>query len=137
MIDMGARRARSEEIKTGKILTGRKPDYMSAQSKDLQKRLTALDEKQMQDKLIKKADSKMGPARGPRKKVNKPFVKTSSEIKLEKAQERNAKINRSNAGRKKLTEKQKDLRLARMQKQNTASKTKKPVQRYGNPPEKK
>jgi hypothetical protein len=86
LVDMGARRARAEEIKTGKIITGRKPDYMSAQSKDLQKRLTALDEKRMQDKLIKKADSKMGPARGSRKKVDKPFKKTKSEINLEKAE---------------------------------------------------
>lgn len=86
MVDMGARRARAQEIKTGKILTGKKPDYMSAQSKDLQKRLTALDERQMQDKLIKKADSKMGASRGPRQKVNKPFKKTKSEINLEKAE---------------------------------------------------
>lgn len=86
MVDMGARRARSEEIKTGKILTGKKPAYMSAQSKDLQKRLTALDERQMQDKLIKKADSKMGASRGPIKKVDKPFKKTKSEINLEKAE---------------------------------------------------
>ena len=86
LVDMGARRARAQEIKTGKIVTGKKPDYMSAQSKDLQKRLTALEEKQMQDKLIKKADSKMGSARGPRKKVNKPFKKTKSEINLEKAE---------------------------------------------------
>ena len=86
MVDMGARRARAQEIKTGKIVTGKKPDYMSAQSKDLQKRLTALEEKQMQDKLIKKADSQMGSARGPRKKVNKPFKKTKSEINLEKAE---------------------------------------------------
>lgn len=86
MVDMGARRARSEEIKTGKILTGKKPAYMSAQSKDLQKRLTALDERQMQDKLIKKADSQMGTSRGPRQKVNKPFKKTKSEINLEKAE---------------------------------------------------
>lgn len=91
MVDMGARRARSEEIKTGKILTGKKPAYMSAQSKDLQKRLTALDERQMQDKLIKKADSKMGAARGPRKKTTKKFEKTKSEIKLEQAQASNAR----------------------------------------------
>lgn len=86
MVDMGARRARAQEIKTGKVVTGKKPDYMSSQSKDLQKRLTALDEKQMQDKLIKKADSKMGASSGPRQKVNKPFKKTKSEINLEKAE---------------------------------------------------
>jgi hypothetical protein len=91
MVDMGARRARAEEIKTGKIVTGKKPDYMTAQNKAEQKRLTALYEKQQQDKLIKKADSQMGTARGPRKKVDKPFVKTKSEIALERAQAGNAR----------------------------------------------
>ena len=91
MVDMGARRARAEEIKTGKIVTGKKPDYMTAQNKAEQKRLTALYEKQQQDKLIKKADSKIGTARGPRKKVDKPFVKTKSEIALERAQAGNAR----------------------------------------------
>jgi hypothetical protein len=91
MVDMGARRARAEEIKTGKIITGKKPDYMTAQNKAEQKRLTALYEKQQQDKLIKKADSKMGTARGPRKKVDKPFVKTKSEIALERAQAANSR----------------------------------------------
>jgi len=91
MVDMGARRARAQEIKTGKIITGKKPDYMTAQNKAEQKRLTALYEKQQQDKLIKKADSKMGTARGPRKKVDKPFVKTKSEVALERAQAANSR----------------------------------------------
>ena len=91
MVDMGARRARAQEIKTGKVITGKKPDYMTAQNRAEQKRLTALYEKQQQDKLIKKADSKMGDARGPRKKTAKKFEKTKSEIKLEEAQARNAR----------------------------------------------
>lgn len=91
MVDMGARRARSQEIKTGKIITGKKPVALTANEQDTQRRLTRLYEKQQQDKLIKKADSKMGTAKGPRKKVSKPFVKTKSEIALERAQASNAR----------------------------------------------
>jgi hypothetical protein len=90
-VQMGARRARVIENETGKKLTGKKPDYVSASQKDLNKRMVDLRRKQMQDKLIKKADSKMGTSSGPRKKVNKPFVKTKSEIALERAQAKNAK----------------------------------------------
>ena len=109
-VQMGARRARVIENETGKKLTGKKPDYVSASQKDLNRRMVDLRKKQMQDKLIKKADSKMGSARGPRKKVSKPFVKTKSEINLERAQAKNAKksvvdprVNRmTDAQRKKL-----------------------------------
>ena len=91
MVDMGARRARSQEIKTGKILTGKKPVALTANQQDTQRRLTRLYEKQQQDKLIKKADSKMGNSTGPRKKVYKPVVETKSSKRLRELRAKNAK----------------------------------------------
>ena len=90
-IQMGARRARVIEDKTGKKLTGKKPDYVSASQKDLNRRMVDLRKKQAQDKLIKKADSKMGNSTGPRKKVYKPVVETKSSKRLRELQAKNAK----------------------------------------------
>lgn len=90
-VDIGARRARAQELKTGKIVTGKKPAYMTAQEKDLQKRLTAQLEKQDYEKVIKKADSKMGTARGSQPKKPKKVVEQESSKRLRAAQEKNAK----------------------------------------------
>jgi hypothetical protein len=90
-VQMGARRARVIENKTGKRLTGSTPARITKKEIVTQKRLAELRSKGRFDAVIKKADSKMGPARGPRKKTAKKFEKTPSEIKLEQAQAANAR----------------------------------------------
>lgn len=90
-VDMGSRRARAIEIKTGKVVTGQKPAYMTRQEKDLQKRLNAQLEKQEYEKVIKKADSKMGAARGSQPKKPKKVVEQESSKRLRAAQDKNAK----------------------------------------------
>lgn len=92
-VDIGARRARAQEIKTGKTVTGKKPAYMTRQEKDLQKRLNAQLEKQQYEKVVKKADSKIGKARGEQPKKPKKVVEQESSKRLRAAQEKNAKKN--------------------------------------------
>lgn len=133
-VDMGARRARAQELKTGKIVTGKKPAYMTAQEKDLQKRLNAQLEKQSFDKLVKKADSQMGPSRGASKKPKKKIVEQESSKRLRAVQDKNAELLKKERTRKPLTEKQTDARLKRLAEDKKAVKKTKPIQRYGNPP---
>lgn len=137
VVEMGARRARAIEIKTGKTLTGSKPARITAKMSETQKRLTALEERRNFDKVIKKADSKMGPSRGPSNKPKKKVVETETSKRLRSQQDANAKAMRASLGRKKLTDKQIDLRLEKMRKDNAVPKKNKPVQKYGNPPEPK
>ena len=137
VVEMGARRARAIEIKTGKVVTGSKPARITAKMSETQKRLSALEEKRKFDAVIKKADSKMGPSRGPSNKPKKKVVETETSKRLRSQQDANAKAMRESLGRKKLTDKQIDLRLAKMKKDNVVPKKTKPVQKYGNPPEPK
>ena len=91
VVEMGARRARAIEIKTGKVVTGSKPARITPKMSETQKRLTALEEKRKFDSVIKKADSKMGAARGPQPKKAKKVVEQESSKRLRAAQEKNAK----------------------------------------------
>lgn len=90
VVEMGSRRARAQEIKTGKILTGSKPARITKKMSETQKRLTALEEKRKFDAVIKKADSKMGAARGSQPKKPKKFVEQESSKRLKAAQEKSA-----------------------------------------------
>jgi len=138
VVEMGSRRARAQEIKTGKILTGSKPARITAKMSETQKRLSALEEKRKFDAVIKKADSKMGTARGPQgPRKPKKVVEQESSKRLRSQQDANAEAMRKSLGRKKLSDKQIDLRLAKMKKDNAVPKKNKPVQKYGNPPEPK
>jgi len=137
VVEMGSRRARAIENKTGKILTGSKPARITAKMSETQKRLTALEEKRKFDAVIKKADSKMGASRGPQPKKPKKVVETETSKRLRSQQDANAKAMRESLGRTKLSDKQIDLRLAKMKKDNAVPKKNKPVQKYGNPPEPK
>ena len=91
VVEMGARRARAIEIKTGKVVTGSKPARITAKMSETQKRLTALEEKRKFDAVIKKADSKMGAARGSQPKKPKKVVEQESSKRLRAQQEKNAK----------------------------------------------
>lgn len=91
VVEMGARRARAIEIKTGKTLTGSKPARITAKMSETQKRLTALEERKNFDKVIKKANSKIGAARGPQPKKAKKVVEQESSKRLRAQQEKNAK----------------------------------------------
>jgi hypothetical protein len=137
VVEMGSRRARAQELKTGKIITGSKPARITPKMSETQKRLSLLEERKKFDKVIKKADSKMGAARGPQPKKAKKVVEQESSLRLRSQQDANAKAMRASLGRKKLTDKQIDLRLAKMRKDNAVPKKNKPVQKYGNPPEPK
>jgi hypothetical protein len=77
----------------------------------------------------------MGIERGSRK--NKPIVEQESSKRLRAQQDANAKAMQKSLRRKKLSDKQIDLRLARMKKDNAVPKKNKPVQKYGNPPKPK
>jgi hypothetical protein len=137
IVEMGSRRARAEEIKTGKKITGKTPARITKKESELQKRLSLLQERRNFDKVIKKADSKMGASRGPRKKTTKMVVEQESSKRLRSQQDANAKAMRKSLGRKKLSDKQIDLRLKKMENENRVPKKKKFVQKYGNPPEPK
>jgi len=91
VVEMGSRRARAQEIKTGKIITGSKPARITAKMSETQKRLSALEEKRKFDAVIKKADSKMGVARGSQPKKPKKVVEQESSKRLRAQQEKNAK----------------------------------------------
>lgn len=91
VVEMGSRRARAYEIKTGKTLTGSKPARITSKMSETQKRLSLLEERKNFDKVIKKADSKMGAARGPQPKKDKKVVEQESSKRLRAAQEKNAK----------------------------------------------
>lgn len=91
VVEMGSRRARAQELKTGKTLTGSKPARITPKMSETQKRLTALEERRKFDAVIKKADSKMGASRGPQKKKPKKVVETESSKRLRAAQEANKK----------------------------------------------
>ena len=93
VVEMGARRARAIEIKTGKTLTGSKPARITSKMSETQKRLSALEEKRKFDAVIKKADSKMGPSRGPSNKPKKKVVEQESSKRLRAAQEKNVRKN--------------------------------------------
>jgi hypothetical protein len=136
LVDTGARKAMAFE-KRGKRLEGKKPDYMTANEKATQRRLADLDKRKQQERLIKKADSQMGSSTGPRKKAYKPVVEKESSMRLRAAQDKNAAKANKNRTRKVLTDKQKNARLAKLKKETVRPKSSKPVQRYGNPPEKK
>jgi len=136
LVDTGARKAMAYE-KRGKRLEGKKPDYMTADEKATQRRLANLEQRKQQERLIKKADSKMGSSTGAKKKAYKPVVETQSSMRLRAAQDKNAAIANKNRTRKVLTDKQKDARLAKLKKETVRPKSSKPVQRYGNPPTKK
>lgn len=90
-VEMGSRRARAEEIKTGRKITGSTPARITKKEAELQKRLARLRERERFDKVIKKADSKIGASRGPRKKSGKKVVEQESSKRLRAAQEKNAK----------------------------------------------
>jgi hypothetical protein len=90
LVDTGARKAMAFE-KRGKRLEGKKPDYMTSQQKETQRRLADLEKRKQQERLIKKADSKMGTAKGPRKKAYKPVKETESSMRLRAAQDKNTK----------------------------------------------
>jgi hypothetical protein len=137
VVEMGSRRARAQELKTGKIITGSKPARITPKMSETQKRLTALEERRKFDAVIKKADSKMGAARGSQPKKPKKVVEQESSKRLRSQQDANAKAMRASLGRKKLSDKQIDLRLEKMRKDNAVPKKNKPVQKYGNPPEPK
>lgn len=137
IVDIGARRARAQEIKTGKIVTGKKPAYMTAQEKDTQKRLTALAERASHEKVMKKADAKIGPSRGPSTKPKKKIVEQESSKRLRAIQDKNAELLKKQRAPKRLTEAQTDARLKRLELDKKAAKKNKFVQRYGNPPEPK
>jgi hypothetical protein len=134
VVEMGSRRARAIENKTGKIITGSKPARITAKMSETQKRLSALEEKRKFDAVIKKADSKIGAARGSQPKKPKKVVETETSKRLRSQQDANAEAMRKSLGRKKLSDKQIDLRLAKMKKDNAVPKRNKPVQKYGNPP---
>lgn len=91
VVEMGARRARAQELKTGKVLTGSKPARITPKMSETQKRLSLLEERKKFDKVIKKADSKMGASRGPSKKSGKKVVEQESSKRLRAVQEKNAK----------------------------------------------
>jgi hypothetical protein len=93
VVEMGSRRARAQEIKTGKILTGSKPARITPKMSETQKRLSLLEEKRKFDAVIKKADSKMGAARGSQPKKPKKVVEQESFKRLRAQQEKNAKKN--------------------------------------------
>jgi hypothetical protein len=93
VVEMGARRARAQELKTGKVLTGSKPARITPKMSETQKRLSLLEEKRKFDAVIKKADSKMGAARGPQPKKPKKVVEQESSKRLRSQQEKNAKKN--------------------------------------------
>jgi hypothetical protein len=93
IVEMGARRARAEEIKTGRKITGKTPARITKKESELQKRLALLDEKRKFNALIKKADSKMGTSRGPQPKKAKKVVEQESSKRLRAVQEKNAKKN--------------------------------------------
>ena len=138
IVEMGARRARAEEIKTGKKITGKTPARITKKESELQKRLALLEERKKFDAVIKKADSKMGASRGPRKKTAKKVVEQESSKRLRSQQDANANAMRASLSRKKLSDKQIDLRLKRLSEdKKKAVKKKGFVQRYGNPPEPK
>jgi hypothetical protein len=103
----------------------------------LQKRLNAQLEKQEYEKVIKKADSKMGNSRGPSKKPKKKVVEQESSKRLRAIQDENAKKLKKERIRKPMTEKQTDASLKRLESDRQSVKRNKPVQRYGNPPEPK
>ena len=90
LVDTGARKAMAYE-KRGKRLEGKKPDYMTANEKATQRRLANLEQRKQQERLIKKADSKMGSSTGARKKAYKPIKETESSMRLRAAQAKNAK----------------------------------------------
>jgi hypothetical protein len=136
LVDTGARKAMAFE-KRGKRLEGKKPDYMTADEKATQRRLADLEKRKQQERLVKKADSKMGSSTGARKKVYKPIVEKESSMRLRAAQDKNAAMANKTRTRKVLTDKQKDARLAKLKKETARPKSSKPVQRYGNPPTKK
>ena len=136
LVDTGARKAMAYE-KRGKRLEGKKPDYMTANEKATQRRLANLEQRKQQERLIKKADSKMGSSTGARKKAYKPVVEKESSMRLRAAQDKNAALANKTRTRKVLTDKQKDARLAKLKKETVRPKSSKPVQRYGNPPTKK
>lgn len=133
LVDTGARKALAYE-KRGKRLEGKKPDYMTADEKATQRRLANLEQRKQQERLMKKADSKIGVERGSSKK---PIVEQESSKRLRAAQEKNAALADRTRTRKVLTDKQKDARLAKLKKETARPKSSKPKQRYGNPLEKK
>ena len=133
LVDTGARKAMAFE-KRGKRLEGKKPDYMTADEKATQRRLANLEQRKQQERLMRKADSKIGVERGSSKK---PIVEQESSKRLRAAQDKNAALADKNRTRKVLTDKQKDARLAKLKKETARPKSSKPVQRYGNPPTKK
>jgi hypothetical protein len=90
-VEMGSRRARAIEVKTGKKLTGSTPARITKKEADLQKRLAALRSKDRYEKVIKKADSKIGASRGPSTKPKKQIVEQESSKRLRAAQEKNAR----------------------------------------------
>jgi hypothetical protein len=137
LVEMGSRRARAIENKTGKILTGSKPARITAKMSETQKRLSALEEKRKFNALIKKADSKMGVSRGPQPKRFRKVVETESSRRLRSQQNANAKAMRESLERRKLSDREIDLRLKKMKKDNAFPKRNKFVQKYGNPPEPK
>ena len=112
IVEMGARRARAEEIKTGKKITGKTPARITKKESELQKRLSLLEERKNFDKVIKKADSKMGTPRGPQKKKPKKIVEQESSKRLRAAQEANAKKNRIDPRVAKMTPAQRKKFLA-------------------------
>jgi hypothetical protein len=90
-VEMGSRRARAIEVKTGKKVTGSTPARITKKEADLQKRLAALRSEDRYKKVIKKADSKMGASRGPSTKPKKQVVEQESSKRLRAAQEKNSK----------------------------------------------
>ena len=87
LVDTGARKAMAYE-KRGKRLEGKKPDYMTADEKATQRRLANLEQRKQQERLMRKADSKIGVERGSSKK---PIVEQESSKRLRAAQAKNAK----------------------------------------------
>ncbi|CAB4139898.1 hypothetical protein UFOVP355_53 [uncultured Caudovirales phage] len=90
-VEMGSRRARQQEVSTGRKITGSTPARITKKEAELQKRLVRLREQGRFDAVIKKADSKIGTPRGPRKKSGKKVVEQESSKRLRAAQEKNAK----------------------------------------------
>jgi hypothetical protein len=111
VVEMGARRARAQELKTGKIITGSKPARITPKMSETQKRLTALEERRKYDAVIKKADSKMGASRGTGNKPKKKVVEQESSKRLRAAQEKN--VRKKSAKTEKMTPAQRKKFLAK------------------------
>ena len=111
LVETGSRRARQQEVKTGRIITGSTPARITKKEADLQKRLANLRSKGRFDAVIKKADSKMGPSRGPRKTKKVEIVEQESSKRLRAAQEKN--VRKKSAKTEKMTPAQRKKFLAK------------------------